>query len=108
MADTRIFDRETLLDLVVNGVPLFILAFFFLAFIITSPFGFDPLANGMQLVLVAWIFVALAILTYLSARAIAGDEKRAEVYPPGQATVSGVDPIEDEHAIESAESDDEA
>jgi hypothetical protein len=108
MANTRIFDRETLLDLVVNGVPLFILAFFFLAFIITSPFGFDPLANGMQLVLIGWIFVALGILTYLSAKAIAGDEKRAEVYPPGQATVSGVDPIEDEHAIESAESGDEA
>ena len=41
---TRIFDRETLLDLVVNAVPLFIMGFFIIAFVLFSPFGFDPLA----------------------------------------------------------------
>jgi len=96
MATTRIFDRDTLLDLVVNGVPLFIILFFFAAFVVFAPFGFDPMANVMQYVLLGWIFVALAVLTYLSAKAIAGDEKRAEeVYPPGQATVSGVEPLEE-------------
>jgi hypothetical protein len=96
MATTRIFDRDTLLDLIVNAVPLFIMLFFMIAFLVTTPFGFDPLANLMQFVLVAWTFIFLAVLTYLSAKAIAGDEKRSEeVYPPGQATVSGVEPVEE-------------
>jgi hypothetical protein len=83
----RIFDRETLLDLVVNGIPLFILLFFLAAFAVVDPFGFDPLASGLQFALVAVPFVLLAVLTYVSARAIAGDEAEGSVAPPGQSTV---------------------
>ncbi|MFB6304362.1 MAG: DUF6684 family protein [Haloferacaceae archaeon] len=90
---STIFDRETLLDLVVNGVPLFIMLFFIVAFALVNPFGFDPLASGIQFALIVFPFVALAILTYFSAKAIAGDEARTEhLMPPGQATVPEAEP----------------
>ncbi|MFB6156004.1 MAG: DUF6684 family protein [Haloferacaceae archaeon] len=95
MPSTRIFDRDTLLDLIVNAVPLFIMLFFIVGFVVYAPFGFDPLANVMQFVLVAWIFLALLLLTYLSAKVIATDEKESTVYLPGQATVSGAEPLEE-------------
>lgn len=95
-----IFDRETLLDLVVNGVPLFIMLFFIVAFAVINPFGFDPLASGIQFALIVVPFVALAVLTYFSARAIAGDEATTDrLLPPGQATVPEVEP-EDHDAEE--------
>lgn len=86
----RIFDRETLLDLVVNGIPLFILLFFVAVFAVINPFGFDPLASGLQFALIVVPFVLLAILTYFSARAVAGDEAAGPVAPPGQSTVPEV------------------
>ena len=96
---TQIFDRETLLDLTVNFIPLFIILFFIVGFAVVNPFGFDPLTSGIQFFLMAMPFVSLAVLTYLSAKAIAGDEKSATVYPPGQATVPGQKPLhEDEEA----------
>jgi hypothetical protein len=94
----KIFDRETLLDLTVNVVPLFIIAFFVVAFAVFPAFGFDPLASALQYGLLAVPFVLLAILTYLSGKAIAGDEKRSTVYPPGAATVEGVEPLHEEEA----------
>ncbi len=93
---TRIFDRETILDLTVNFVPLFILLFFFVGFILVNPFGFDPMASGLQMLLTLIPFVFLALLTYLSGKAIAGDEKRFAVYLPGQATVDGAKPVHGE------------
>lgn len=90
---TRIFDRETLLDLTVNVVPLVIIAFFVVAFLVVNPWGVDPLASGIQFALLLAPFVLLAILTYLSGKAIAGDEKRSPVYVPGQATIPGAKPI---------------
>lgn len=93
-----IFDRETLLDLVVNGVPLFIMLFFIVAFAVVNPFGFDPLASGIQFALIVFPFVGLAILTYFSARAIAGDEAATDRhFPPGQATVPETEPEEHGH-----------
>jgi hypothetical protein len=91
---TRIFDRETLLDLVVNGVPLFIMLFFVVAFAVVNPFGFDPLASGLQYALVIVPFVLLAILTYFSAKAIAGAELGGPVLPPGQSTAPEAEPLE--------------
>jgi hypothetical protein len=91
---TRIFDRDTLLDLTVNFIPLFIILFFVVGFVLVNPFGFDPMASGLQMALLVAPFVFLALLTYLSGKAIAGDEKRFSVYLPGQATVEGAEPIE--------------
>jgi hypothetical protein len=108
---TKIFDRETMLDLTVNFIPLFIILFFIVGFAVFNPFGFDSMATGIQYALLLAPFAFLAILTYISARAIAGDEKRSTegVLPPGQATVPGVEPLHHDEADGAAalESDDD-
>jgi hypothetical protein len=92
---TETFDRETLLDLVVNVIPLFIILFFTVAFVLFNPFGFEPLASGIQFGLLVAPFVLLAILTYISGKAISSAEKNTPVYLPGQATVAGASPLHD-------------
>ena len=89
----EIFDRETQLDLLVNIIPLFILGFFVVGFLVFSPFGIDPLASSIQFGLIAIPFVLLAVLTYFAAVAVAGSERSAPVYLPGQASVRGAEPI---------------
>ncbi|WP_049936868.1 DUF6684 family protein [Haloplanus natans] len=93
----NVFDRDTLLDLTVNFVPLFILLFFFVGYVVYNPFGVDLGGRILQVALLLAPFVLLAILTYLSGKAIATAEKTAPVYLPGGATVDGAEPIEDEH-----------
>lgn len=96
----EIFDRETMLDLVVNFIPLFIILFFTIGFLFFNPFGFDSLNSGIQFGLLIAPFILLAILTYISGKAIAGSEKNYTVYLPGQATVTGAEPLH-EHDGES-------
>jgi hypothetical protein len=103
----RIFDRETLLDLVVNAVPLFIMGFFVAAFVLFAPFGFDPLASLLQFGIVVGSFVALLVLTYISAKAIAGAERSGPVFLPGQTTPPEAQPVEHGHD-ETVDPDDEA
>ncbi|SEV99949.1 DUF6684 family protein [Halobacterium jilantaiense] len=70
-----IFDKDTMLDLTVNIVPLAILGFFFAAFLLLNPWGGGiTLERGLQFVLVGWMFVGLAILTYVAAVKIEGGE----------------------------------
>ncbi|MFC7136051.1 DUF6684 family protein [Halobaculum litoreum] len=86
----RIFDRDTLLDLTVNVIPLGIILFFVVAFVLVDPFGgLDFYGRVLQMGLLVFPFVALAILTYVSGKAIAGDEKRSPVFFQGQATMEG-------------------
>ncbi|MGM0592314.1 MAG: DUF6684 family protein [Halobacteriota archaeon] len=91
---SKIFDRDTMLDLTVNFVPLGIILFFIVGFAVVAPFGFNPMESSLQFGLLVVPFLALAVLTYLSGKAIAVAEKTADVYPPGQATVSGVGPFD--------------
>jgi len=91
---TKVFDRDTLLDLTVNFVPLFILLFFIVGYVVYDPFGIDSVSRILQYVLLAAPFVLLAILTYLSGKAIATAEKTSPVYLPGGATVDDAEPIE--------------
>jgi hypothetical protein len=102
--ETEIFDRETLLDLVVNIIPLFIIFFFIVAFLLFNPFGVEALPSGIQFGLLVAPFVLLAILTYISGKAIAGAEKDFTVYLPGQATVAGATPL---HGTEDEETNPE-
>ena len=105
----RIFDRETLLDLVVNAVPLFIMGFFVAAFVLFAPFGFDPLASLLQFGIVIGAFVALLVLTFFSARAVAGAERDGPVFLPGQTTPPEARPIggtEDAEAADDADAGD--
>lgn len=98
----EIFDRETLLDLTVNVIPLGIMLFFVVAFIVVDPFGGDFYGRVLQMGLIVFPFVALAILTYVSGKAIAGDEKRSEVFFQGQATLNDAQTKhEAEEAIEA-------
>ena len=94
----RIFDKDTLLDLTVNIIPLFIILFFVVVFAVINPWGFDPLGSGLQYALLIAPFVALAVLTYLSGKAIAGAEKSGKVFLPGQANVAGAKTLEEREA----------
>lgn len=71
----KVFDRETLLDLVVNVIPLAILGFFMVAFVVVNPFGFDAVFSSIQLAIVGVMFVGLAVLTYYAGKAISTAEK---------------------------------
>ena len=105
--ETKIFDKETILDLMVNFIPLGIILFFIGAFVVFAPWGFDPMASGLMLAIMGGMFIALTILTYYSAKAIAGEEKRATVYAQGQAGLEGAVPLHgssDEAEVDEAES----
>jgi hypothetical protein len=93
----KVFDRDTLLDLTVNFVPLFILLFFLVGYVAYNPFGIDSVGRVLQVALLLTPFVLLGILTYLSGKAIATAEKTEPMYLPGGATVDGAEPIEEEH-----------
>jgi hypothetical protein len=94
---TTVFDRDTLLDLTVNFIPLFIILFFIVGFFVWSPFGVDRVSRILQYVLLIAPFVLLALLTYLSGKAISTAEKTGTVYMPGAATVDDAEPMEEEH-----------
>jgi len=72
------FDKETLLDLTVNVIPLGIILFFIGAFAVVNPFGFDAVFSGMQFALMVSMFLLLAVLTYYAGRAIEGAEEAAD------------------------------
>ncbi|MXR21995.1 DUF6684 family protein [Halobacterium bonnevillei] len=75
---STIFDKDTLLDLTVNIVPLAILAFFFVAFIVVNPWGSGfTLERVIQFILVGWVFVGLAVLTYAAAKRIETEDEQA-------------------------------
>lgn len=87
MAST-VFDRETLLDLLVNVIPLGILAFFIVLFLVDNPFGGNPIYTFLQFGIVVATLLSLLVLTYYSGRAVAEDEQRREgtteeELPPG-------------------------
>jgi hypothetical protein len=78
----RYIDTETLLDLTVNIIPLGIIAFFFVVFIVFDPWGWEPLFTVLALGLLVIHFSALAVLTWLAGRTIAKEEKTGEPQHP--------------------------
>ncbi|EFW92595.1 cox cluster protein [Haladaptatus paucihalophilus DX253] len=62
-----VFDKETLLDLTVNIIPLGILAFFLILFVGFSAWGGSTLVGAVSLGLVIVPFALLALLTYIAA-----------------------------------------
>jgi len=68
------FEKDTLLDLTVNFIPLGIIGFFIVAFAIFPAFGTDPVFTGMQFTLMIAMFLLLAVLTYWAGRAIQNAE----------------------------------
>lgn len=75
---TNVFDRETLLDLTVNVIPLFIILFFLVLFTLVRPFPPDPFSFVIMVGLHVVPLVSLAVLTYYSGKAIAESEARME------------------------------
>jgi len=74
----KVFDRETLLDLTVNIIPLGILLFFIVAFAVFAPWGTDPLISGLQFAIVIVTAILLTVLTYYSGKAISTAENEME------------------------------
>jgi len=67
-------NRETLLDVTVNVIPMVILLFFVGLYTVLQPWEWDPAMFVLMHFLTVFPFLLLALLTYISARAIAGDE----------------------------------
>ena len=72
----ELFDRETVLDLTVNFIPLGILLFFVGLYLARNPWGFDPVFSTIQFTIIGGILTALLALTYYSGKVISRDEKR--------------------------------
>lgn len=66
MADS-VFDRETLLDISVNIIPLVIILFFVVVFLVTAPWPSDFFVEAITLALHVIPFFFLAVLTYVAA-----------------------------------------
>lgn len=74
----RVFDRDTILDLTVNFIPLGILLFFLIAFVVFTPFGFDSVISTIQLAIIGVSALGLLALTYYSGKAVSKAEKAEE------------------------------
>lgn len=69
-------DRETLLDVTVNVVPMVILLFFVVLYTVIRPWEFDPGLFVLMHFLTVFPFLLLGLLTYVSATVISRDEHR--------------------------------
>lgn len=69
--------RETAVDVSINAVPIFILAYFTVLHGVESPWAFRPLAVFFMYTLTLFLLVLLAVATYYAARAIERDAARA-------------------------------
>ncbi|MFB6116989.1 DUF6684 family protein [Halosegnis sp.] len=99
------FDRETLLDLIVNAIPLAMMAFFIAVFALFNPFGSDPASTAIQFAIVVLTFGGLFVLTYYSGKAISNAEEELEAEPAEFAEPEAAAANPDENA-EYAELDD--
>jgi len=86
MAD-RIFDRETLLDLTVNAIPLGMILFFVVLFLVIDPYASAPVVTVVQFSILGSMLVSLALLTYYAGRAISTAEKEGPDRPDHEADV---------------------
>lgn len=97
----KIFDRETLLDLTVNAVPLGMLLFFTVLFLVFRPFGSAPVAVVLQFSIVLLMFAGLLALTYYAGMAVSLAEKEME-----SAAASGQPPTEGAPVADSTDAGD--
>lgn len=62
-----VFDRDTLLDITVNIVPMFILLFFIVLAFVWQPWQGEPLISTLAHLLTIIPFVLLGLLTWVAA-----------------------------------------
>jgi len=103
--DRTIFDKDTFLDLTVNIIPLFIMAFFFVLFLpmVYGPFGWDSTYSLLQIGLIVVPIALLAILTYFSAVAIEGDEREREAQEAAEEAASQEAATDEAEAVEETD-----
>ena len=82
----RTFDRETILDLSVNVIPLGMLAFFIVVYAVVGSFPDDPIVLVIQMSIILLTAGGLVMLTYYSGKAIAGAEEEMDEYVPVSAS----------------------
>lgn len=63
-----VFDRETILDITVNLIPLGMLVFFTAMFAVYFPWETGPLVRAISVAQLVIPFVFLALITYLAAK----------------------------------------
>ena len=78
----RTFDRETLLELSVNVIPLGILVFFVAVYAVVGSFPDDPVVLVIQMSIILLTAGGLTVLTYYSGKAISGAEEEMDEYIP--------------------------
>jgi hypothetical protein len=91
----KTFDRETMLDLTVNIIPLGIVLFFIVAFALVNPFGWDPVVSTLQFAIMGVTAILLTILTYVAGKAISEAEAEMEA-AEGSHSNAGAEPVDDE------------
>lgn len=69
-------ERDTVLDLVVNIIPIGILAFFSLLFLAFNPWGWDPFPIAITHFLTLFPLAVLVVVTYVAGRVIQRDEAK--------------------------------
>jgi Ca2+/Na+ antiporter len=75
----NLLDRETVLDLSVNIIPLVIIFIFFVLYVLVDPYAWEPFIVAVSLVLLIVPFAILALVTYSAGRAIEQDERKQRV-----------------------------
>lgn len=67
-------EKETLIDLVVNVIPIAMLGGFSLLFLAFNPWGWDPFPVLMTHFLTLFPLAVLVVVTYVAGRVIQRDE----------------------------------
>lgn len=65
-----VFEKETLLDISVNIIPLFILLFFIVLFAFFNPWHDGPAITAIGIALVVVPLIVLSAVTYVAARQV--------------------------------------
>jgi Na+/citrate or Na+/malate symporter len=72
------FERGTLLDLTVNVIPMVMLVFFIVLFLVVNPWRNEPFTMVISIALMVVPFFFLGLLTYVSGLAIQRGESALE------------------------------
>lgn len=69
-----VWNTDTLLNISVNLIPLFIIGFFVVAFLVFDPWGGPALGKYLQIAILIVTGLGLALLTHQAAVRIESDE----------------------------------
>lgn len=72
---TSIWNKDTLLDISVNIIPLFIIGFFVVAFLVVDPFDGPALGKYLQMAILLVTALGLVVLTHQAAIRIEGGDE---------------------------------